>query len=78
MEQFVVTGMSCAACQARVEKAVIRCCSERGRNCCEEECKQPACGRRRCAERPGDAEAEEAAEVFRDLPGAADVYHDGA
>ncbi|WP_338091812.1 heavy metal-associated domain-containing protein, partial [Stecheria intestinalis] len=24
MEQFVVTGMSCAACQARVEKAVSK------------------------------------------------------
>ena len=24
MEQYVVTGMSCAACQARVEKAVSK------------------------------------------------------
>ena len=24
MEQYIVTGMSCAACQARVEKAVAK------------------------------------------------------
>ena len=41
MEQYNVTGMSCAACSARVEKAVgaikgVSSCSEIGRASCRE------------------------------------------